>query len=714
MKGKVFLRAFSQMRLTVVVRKHALPPNRTRRLGLECIPGSSRIKGKNDGCWRGVGAWDLHGSNRERHEHDLRVRKCWSYPHINGIFAVQWDVVPVIHSAIALVQPPRDIFVAVDDFNTADVLGWLLNGTVGVGSHQQPFLQGFLPTAYMYTLLTVNETIYGSGDTAPAVATGPLLMDNSTLPLAYTISQTESVSAFNLSTPRRIIAMFHQSDLYDEQNATITGIADAAAAFRYSLNTLPLQNEYNETAQIAALAAAFAGCAGGVAACPEALITSNPTATFVAAAADLAARATIPYVVVGQDRFNASLGVHLWIGMDNYRAGFDAGEALVAAGARRPLCACPSSDEMYALRCEGMSAAYAVAGVGSVLAPVVLDPFIAQNAQAQFLAYLQVGKMDSVLCTFAPLCDALYVAIQLQKSNPVIPIAVSIGVDPSTVGLLIDGIVQLAIETAPYTQGFLAMIHTGLVLEASSDTIARQLSIGGSPRTWGCPAGYYYSGTTEVPGTMYARLPSGAMGLGTVCAPCGVDSFAGADNARACSACPFGTYVNATAAVTCQSCLDGIGIGASGCAAFFSEQEVPPTSRASVKGFAYAGIGGFREGGIGKTFLPHTASCIPAITVILSALLVTFRREPIIRAASPGLAAGVPAGSLMVIVSQLILQGTLDKATCTTSIWLLTTGFGIVMGTSQFDFANGAREILVILLGEWVRPWDEDGPFPDI
>ncbi|RKO84530.1 hypothetical protein BDK51DRAFT_37765 [Blyttiomyces helicus] len=593
----------------------------------------------------------------------------------------------------------------------------------------------------MFSLLTVNETVNGI-----IMATGPLLVNLSSIPHELRLIANDSTTAFPLDIPRTILVMFHQPEPFTDKAVTVGAIQDAAARFRYSVTML--LDVYQEAQQIGKLEAALKGCSEGVAngGCPSALITTNPSAGFVEAAAAIAASAGIPYVessglyfvsgdhirqkpsflplsllpreVIGLDRANLSLPVHLWIGNDNLITGYDAGNFLIDRGANYPLCLVPSQDEEYLLLCRGMANAFSATVVNG---PVTVDAFNDSQGVTSILEILQVAidqkdsilrgrlygehqSFDSVMCTYPSLCTALFAAIDSNTPGIKVPVqVVSIGVDPTTVDFLIDGRIGLAIETAPYLQvgAHFPSLHFIYPFDSAARTESPIPLTGfhGDDAHRVIPR--ILDRHREPNAAMYARLPSGAMGLSSTCTPCSPNTFAAEGDARKCLPCPSGTFANGTGAMRCQSCADGIGVDPVGalvnvtgteqiaaCASFYRSQQSPPASSRVVKVF----------GGIGA-----------ALVVGSSVAVFALRHEPLIKGMTVDVAGFVPFGALLVVTSILLLQGVLDLFTCTCAIIL---GVWTIRSPPRSTLMRPAVGFAVSFCGRLYGEVEEEQPGP--
>ncbi|RKO87614.1 hypothetical protein BDK51DRAFT_25819 [Blyttiomyces helicus] len=624
----------------------------------------------------------------------VRLATLLDTAEIDGIFATQFDVVPVILAAIEMLNTPRKVWGGGGKGSlllsmTLEItpcwagLRTVRSVSLRINSRSFKLLDfhnalnqphvwavGFLPTMYIFSLLTVNETTTGI-----IMATGPLLVNPSTISHELRVIANDSITVFPLDVPRTILIIFHQPEPFVDKEVTIGAIDDAAAQFRYNVSLITATDWYQEAEQIHELEALLAGCRESVdnAGCRSALITSNPSPGFVEAAATLAAAAGIPYVgkartirsdTIGMDRANLSLPVHLNIGNDNLITGYDAGSFLINRGAQFPLCLIPSKDEQYLLLCQGMANAFSITWTAVVEDPVVVDVFNTSQRVVSILQILQQNRFDSVLCTYPSLCTTLFAAVDSGTAGIYMPAQVaSIGMDPTTVGFLTDGRIALAMETAPYAQGFMAMMHTGLFLESSTDTVNQTVRIGGTQRTWVCPPGFFYNNASTA---MYARMPSRAMGLSSVCTACPPNTFAAEPNARKCMRCPAGTFANGTGAMWCQTCADGVGVDAVGafvnvtgtellpaCAAAYHSQASPPVSRGFVK----------VVGGIAATLVVGSAGVMFAL-----------RHAPVVMEMTVDVAGFVPVGAMLVIASALLLQDVLTSATCTCAVWFSSLG----------------------------------------
>ncbi|KAI8907724.1 hypothetical protein DFJ77DRAFT_442905 [Powellomyces hirtus] len=189
-------------------------------------------------------------------------------------------------------------------------------------------------------------------------------------------------------------------------------------------------------------------------------------------------------------------------------------------------------------------------------------PMTLQSAQRILQDLIMSDGPDGVLCGIPELCDSLLLAMDVVVTMSSPPKYVtSIGLSPSIIGYLSRGQMIGAVDTAPYATGFLTMFHTALQIETTTNAATRNITIGQTIRTWGCPPGFRYNAR----GSMYQTFPSGLTVFGDVCTPCDSDTFAYKANSLQCQLCPLGTYNNYTAAVGCQGCDDGHGADKPSC-----------------------------------------------------------------------------------------------------------------------------------------------------
>ncbi|KAI8823001.1 7 transmembrane sweet-taste receptor of 3 GCPR-domain-containing protein [Fimicolochytrium jonesii] len=554
---------------------------------------------------------------------------------------------------------------------------------------------------YMFTHLALNETVSDY-----LIASGPFVVDStvSSKERADRVSAVEAISSFTLGTRRKVYALFHEGSkdptFIAHQVNVIAGLTDAAGQWNYDLTVTPTGTSFNNATTYAALETIFTSCAATPSTCPAALITSYLDQQFVDRAATLAAGAVnpIPYFVIGSSGAtdaNANAHVAQYIGVDDGQVGMQAAQMMIEAGATKPLCVGPSAaGPSYARRCAGFVSTYS--SVKGVTAAELYTPTSLENAQALLKSKMQGTVYDGILCTMPELCTSLFAMLDTTPTIARPKYVYSIGMSVSVMEAITQGKMLGAVDTTPYTNGYIAMYHVGSLLEGSTIPSTQVVHIGQKNRTWACPPGYAFNAD----GNMYTRMPSGMMSAGSVCQPCPANSHAPAASTAICSACPLGTYADRTGAIRCASCDDGIGITVGYCANYFKGTEVTPSSRSAVRAL----------GGIGL-----------AVVGLLGAGLVVAQGEPIIRKASPALSSGVLVGSMFVVASTLLQQFDLSTGKCTSSMWLLATGFGLSVGcvfvknlrvyrifnnprlrSQGLNFTYMAQQLAFILLGEWI------------
>ncbi|KAI8903943.1 7 transmembrane sweet-taste receptor of 3 GCPR-domain-containing protein [Powellomyces hirtus] len=623
---------------------------------------------------------------------------------VDALFLTQASLIPNVKAAIGRMAVPRQIRVAVNDYNPQVRAELDANSTymqTVVAEGQQPFIQGFMTTLYMFTHLTLNESLSDY-----LVPSGPFLVDT-TAPLkarADKVSQVEQMSSFNLTTPRRIATLFHEPNnpLYTDQANILSGIKDAAALWKYTVDSQPITDFYDPVANNASLYAIFANCTSSPSTCPSALVTSYPNQDFVnrAAALTQGLPTPIPYFVLGAsntaDVSARNPDVTQYLGIDDEYAGRQAAKLLIEAGATKPVCVGPDmAPSSYHRRCGGMIAEF-LAQKNIAVDTSYMSTSL-ENAQAILRSLMQAKGYDSLLCTLPSLCGSLFAAISTSTTPVTAPkYIVSIGLTVRVMKAISAGEMIGAIDTVPYSHGFISLFHVGAQLEGSTNPSTQVLHIGQTTRTWACPPGMAFNAN----GQMYQRLPSGMMSMGNVCKPCEPHTQAPVASMLTCTACPVGTYADQLGAITCASCDDGIGKEFAVCRAYFKGTEQPPASRSAIR--ALAGIAG-------------------GVTALLGLGLFLGQEEPIIRKASPPLSIGVLMGSMLVIIAVFLQQWELNTARCSASMWMLATGFGLAVGcvfvknfrlhrifnnprlrADALSFSYLGRQLAIILAFEWL------------
>jgi simple sugar transport system substrate-binding protein len=190
---------------------------------------------------------------------------------------------------------------------------------------------------------------------------------------------------------------------------------------------------------------------------PDGLVVSLPDAHVLAPAIRRAERAGIPVVSInsGSDEFRR-LGILAHVGQPEYRAGFEGGERMAAAGVRRALCVNQEvGNAGLDLRCRAFAAGLRRAGGTSrVLAVRLQDPAQAQRRIAQAVAG---GHVDGIL-TLGPAGAApALAALRAGGMASRIKLA-TFDLSPEVLEAVRRGRMLFAIDQQPYLQGYLPVV----------------------------------------------------------------------------------------------------------------------------------------------------------------------------------------------------------------------------------------------------------------
>ncbi len=198
-----------------------------------------------------------------------------------------------------------------------------------------------------------------------------------------------------------------------------------------------------------------------VASNPDGMVVSIPDAAALGESIQAGVASGIPIVSIdsGQEVYK-ELGVLRHLGMDEYQAGFQAGERLAAQGITRALCVNHEVGNVSLdLRCQGFSDG--LGGTVEVLA-VSKDPVEIRNAVT---GALNAGPGIEAILTLGPLgaeptLDALE---QLGKSREIV--LGTFDLSPSVLQALVEGKMSFAIDAQQYMQGYLAIVLLTLKAE---------------------------------------------------------------------------------------------------------------------------------------------------------------------------------------------------------------------------------------------------------
>jgi simple sugar transport system substrate-binding protein len=190
---------------------------------------------------------------------------------------------------------------------------------------------------------------------------------------------------------------------------------------------------------------------------PDGLVVSLPDAHVLAPAIRRAERAGIPVVSInsGSNVFR-SLGILAHVGQPEWRAGFEGGERMAAAGVRHALCVDQEvGNAGLDLRCRAFAAGLRRAGGTSTVLPVRLqDPLQAQRRVARAIAS---GRVDGIV-TLGPAGAApALAALRAGGMSRRIKLA-TFDLSPEVLAAVRAGRMLFAIDQQPYLQGYLPVV----------------------------------------------------------------------------------------------------------------------------------------------------------------------------------------------------------------------------------------------------------------
>ncbi|KAJ3170392.1 hypothetical protein HDU88_009021 [Geranomyces variabilis] len=572
---------------------------------------------------------------------------------IDGVLATQQQVVDACYGAsqnIATNDPSRSpVAIGVVDYSSSVI------GKVAVAAHQQTWLQGFVPSIYMYLKLLVNETV-----TNPIVATGPLLITSSTTAAGNAAVALEAQSSVS-SAPGSIAYLSHFLGLAISDQL-YRGVSQAAAKWGFSLPSAWVQKSTAYTLPI------FQGLVdtilfGCPASCPVGIVTTDPGDDYLNYLSTRAAAYNVRVTVIGtrSASYSPSRAGTLYVGSSDYDIGVSAANAMLAKGVRKPMCF--TIDQLTTAttisRCQGLVDTFTAAGVAGVslsTSAAWVDAYNTPTAKLIIKPFLASSPPDGFLCTNEVICEALVLSLSDAKLTP--KAVISVGMSPANAVAMGQGLLTHYVDVAPYASGFLAVTNLGMAVSLKAQLLGNSLTVGGEMRDWVCPPGYQINSASSA--TLYKTLASGATGYGSICLPCAPGTYTESANQLQCATCPFGTFSTQIATKQCATCSHTNGADQDVCQVYFLSLEVLPSE--GIKGalFALAAVGILVQGGIG-------------------AGLLFLRRFAVIRGAAPVMSIFITLGGLVAALSVIVLQSGLSKAVCVTHYWLLATGFSLIV-----------------------------------
>ncbi|KAI8817807.1 7 transmembrane sweet-taste receptor of 3 GCPR-domain-containing protein [Fimicolochytrium jonesii] len=577
-----------------------------------------------------------------------------SNPTIDTILSTQQQVVRAAVGAAGnttAIAPSRKFVQGVVDYN-ADVAP-----LVDVAAHQQTWLQGFVPSIYMYLKLMVNETISG-----PVVSSGPLLITSDTKAAGQAAVDLEKLDVVpSNSTSVVYFNHFFGLDVLGQQGL---GVQDAMKMWSMTFQNKYISTPYSLADWKTKLDSQLAPCASaGATGCPAGILTTDPGDDWLNYATMRAALYNISVAIIGTRGASANTRLNaLYVGSDDYQIGWDAAQAMLSRGVTKPICM--TIDDLTTAttqaRCQGMAAAFTASGAAGITVASSYIRVDAYNTPTGVLVIQGVfkqsgGAPDGYFCTNELICTAL---VQALPGSGVSPKAViSAGISKEVAVAMGQGVVTEYVDVSPYAAGFLAITNLGMKIKLNAGLIGNSVTVGGSVRNWVCPPGYSInSASTAKP---YKPTASGLTGYGDFCVPCTSGTYTAAANALACGTCPFGTFTTKTGTTKCATCVQGDnGADQAVCQAYFLSLEQKPQGTAGLA--ALAAVSMLGEIGFGVA-------------------LMALQRFPIIRAATPALSILITVGANLGCLSVIVLQFGLSKATCSAHLWLLCTGFSLIV-----------------------------------
>ncbi|RKO83715.1 hypothetical protein BDK51DRAFT_36481 [Blyttiomyces helicus] len=433
----------------------------------------------------------------------------------SGIISITLPAVEKVRSA------SRSIAFATFDFQ-ANIVPLLTQGNISFSVHQQQYFQGFYLPMYLYTMLAVNET-------SPLTLTGPILVDNTTVPF-----WNSTLYELNLGVhaPRKLAVILHGSDLDTEMQFVLSGILESCALWSCTitnnLNGFGSSSQFSVDAFDAYLQVVFAPCANpgttGGGACPEGLIISRANEAFVTNAKMYAYMYNIPVVLVGLQTttayaaLNDTRNLFFAIGGQDYNIGYEAGQSLLAANSKSPICIYyDGSVAEYMDRCQGMVDAYAAAGITIPGSSVIFvdSAYDLNGAKTLGETLPSTSKIDGILSTspavshslftwrtsFNPTTSSAWAGIGSVRPETVI----AIGVSPEVVVAVHEKVIAFAYDMYPYATGFHAVSHLSARIETQVRWAGRIEDVGRGVtgikdpftqlapvvRNYSCPRGWF-------------------------------------------------------------------------------------------------------------------------------------------------------------------------------------------------------------------------------
>jgi simple sugar transport system substrate-binding protein len=190
---------------------------------------------------------------------------------------------------------------------------------------------------------------------------------------------------------------------------------------------------------------------------PDGLVISLPDATALGPAIKRAVAAGIPVVTInsGSDQFK-KLGVLAHVGEPEYRAGFEGGKRMAAAGVRNAVCVNQEvGNAGLDVRCRAFAAGLATRGGHSrVVAVSQQDP---RAAQRKIAAALASGDVDGIITLGPGGAGPALAALRAGGLGGRVQLA-TFDLSPEVLAAVRDGQMLFAIDQQPYLQGYLPVV----------------------------------------------------------------------------------------------------------------------------------------------------------------------------------------------------------------------------------------------------------------
>jgi simple sugar transport system substrate-binding protein len=190
---------------------------------------------------------------------------------------------------------------------------------------------------------------------------------------------------------------------------------------------------------------------------PDGLIVSLPDPGVLGPAIRRAERAGIPIVSInsGSDAFKR-LGILAHVGQPEWRAGFEGGERMGAAGVRHALCVDQEvGNGGLNLRCRAFAAGLGrMGGSSRVLAIPLQDPAKGQRLIARAIA---AGRVDGILTLGPGGAAPALAALRAGRMGGRIKLA-TFDLSPDVLAAVRAGRMLFAIDQQPYLQGYLPVV----------------------------------------------------------------------------------------------------------------------------------------------------------------------------------------------------------------------------------------------------------------